>query len=140
MLISVSRLERITQYGGNEGTGPLRQRFQLHEYDDHEVLPEPLAQRIISELLGPHIDTQVDAAAALLDTALPGWREQVSKPVQIFSSELCVLGQLYGSFRQGADALDLDRAPFDTQEAFCPAFLEVAVRVESSWHRHLTSV
>jgi hypothetical protein len=50
--------------------------------------------------------TRVSGEAARLDRILPGWEHNVSKWKLLMSTnELCVLGQLYGSYVYGMDAV-----------------------------------
>jgi hypothetical protein len=39
--------------------------------------------------------------AALLDEVRPGWRENLTRPVNVTSIRDCPLGQLYGSYGEG---------------------------------------
>jgi hypothetical protein len=55
------------------------------------------------------IQDRVRAGAALLDKERPGWRDQISPAeLDISCSWRCVLGQLYGSYTTGLDALGLE--------------------------------
>lgn len=58
--------------------------------------------------------TRVRAGVALLDAKEPGWHEQVNADrLNIDSRKACVLGQLHGSFSEGAtEVLGLNRGPF----------------------------
>lgn len=57
------------------------------------------------------ISERVQAGAAYLDTACPGWDERIVTGIlDITSWSRCVLGQLYGGFSKGVEALGLDLA------------------------------
>jgi len=48
------------------------------------------------------------AGAAFLDEKSPGWRDWVDPTILAMSDEhMCVLGQLYGSYDNGLQALDM---------------------------------
>jgi hypothetical protein len=57
------------------------------------------------------LEKRVEAMAAVLDEKRPGWRQEINIDALDFNSvEVCTLGQLYGEFVRGLDALghDLD--------------------------------
>lgn len=55
------------------------------------------------------IADRVAAGAAFLDSAAPGWDERIVTGIlDIASWSRCVLGQLYGGYSRGVEALDLD--------------------------------
>jgi hypothetical protein len=54
-------------------------------------------------------EDRVEKGAALLDRARPGWEREVSPQALLMCSGCdCVLGQLYGHFLAGIDALGVD--------------------------------
>lgn len=60
---------------------------------------------------------RVAKGAALLDTKVPGWVNRVDLPTFSFTSGMnCVLGQVYGDFHTGVEALELeDESPTGTK-------------------------
>lgn len=62
------------------------------------------------------IATRVARGVALLDERVPGWVNLVNPlGLNIESTEQCVLGQIYGQYNEGVDALDInpERYGFD---------------------------
>ena len=55
----------------------------------------------------PAVD-RAAAGAALLDRHLPGWADQVTRPVQVDSVTDCLVAQAYGSWVGGALRLPLN--------------------------------
>jgi hypothetical protein len=53
-------------------------------------------------------ESRVRAGASLLDVRNPGWRDKITRPVNLLSAADCVLGQVYGNYWDGRDVLDLD--------------------------------
>ena len=52
---------------------------------------------------------KVAAGIKLLDSEKPGWRDLVNlSSLRLESCDVCVLGQVFGSYDSGKDALDLD--------------------------------
>jgi hypothetical protein len=57
----------------------------------------------------PSLDQRVRNMAAVLDEARPGWRGQVdADTINFDSTSDCVLGQLYGNYLRGLNALGHD--------------------------------
>jgi hypothetical protein len=54
------------------------------------------------------IAERVAAGAALLDEKIPGWRDEINiKTLDLVSFRQCILGQLFGHYRDGLEALDV---------------------------------
>ena len=57
------------------------------------------------------VSERVDAGAALLDKRIPGWFNLVSvDTLKIYDPTLCVVGQLFGDYLGGLDALGVNIA------------------------------
>jgi hypothetical protein len=55
---------------------------------------------------------RVAVGAALLDAELPGWAERIELGLlDLGSPRCCVLGQLYGTYSVGLEAVGLDWGP-----------------------------
>ena len=50
------------------------------------------------------------AGAQYLDKYVPGWVQLLQRPVSMASSRNCVLAQLFGRFRDGAQRLHLEES------------------------------
>jgi hypothetical protein len=48
---------------------------------------------------------RVRVSAKALDKVSPGWAAKVTKPINLRSLDLCVLGQVFGGFEIGTDAM-----------------------------------
>lgn len=93
------------------------------------------------------VATRVAKGVALLDEQAPGWLERINLlSLEISSSDLCVLGQVYGNFHDGCDALGLC-AEFDADAVYgfnCSADAETDDQLEDfrilnkEWRRVLT--
>ena len=52
-------------------------------------------------------DARVERGVALLNDHLPGWQKRITREVIIDSPIDCILGQIYGSYRDGLDTLEI---------------------------------
>lgn len=69
-------------------------------------------------------EEQVRAGIALLDQKVPDWRDQVDvAELDMVEYRQCVLGQVYGSYHDGLDELDLDDAGAVAYGFQVPSFL-----------------
>ena len=56
------------------------------------------------------LESAVAQGAKLLDDRVPNWREEIDiDKLNMGSCLRCVLGQIYGEYEDGIDALNLDR-------------------------------
>jgi hypothetical protein len=81
-------------------------------------------------------DARVAAGAALLDERGPDdWRDKIDlDTLDVFSFTDCVLGQLYGRYNSGKDALDIWEGMsygFDDSKGH-------HVKLTAAWKRYLT--
>lgn len=90
----------------------------------------------------------VKKGAALLDRAVPGWAHRIGAELEMASCQRCVLGQVYGGYFIGSDALAtmdpiVDQSPeiygfdlprvLDSRDNFDPAG-EYWERLAELWH------
>lgn len=61
--------------------------------------------------------TQVENGMALLDEAQPGWRELINlTTLDINTTHNCILGQVFGSYREGCRVLGIQA--FSVKDSF----------------------
>lgn len=70
------------------------------------LLPEGMAVVVTNDVTR----RQVARGSVLLDEHIPGWPLLVNRPLRMWSSEDCVLGQVYGSYEDGIAALGMGTA------------------------------
>ncbi len=61
------------------------------------------------------IDQRVAVGAAILDQIFPGWEDQVTKPIDMNSTDRDILGQIYGSLAEGCRRLEKEGIEKDTE-------------------------
>jgi Uri superfamily endonuclease len=81
----------------------------------------------------------VDHGAALLDERLPGWRRVIDPDgLELRHCSECILGQLFGDYDRGLQALGLSEDDASTHGFYRPA-RSTWERLNAAWRKVLAS-
>ena len=84
---------------------------------------------------------RAEAGALFLDQYRPGWAQRLSKPISMASTHDCVLAQLFGRFRIGAESLHLNEMrTFELGFRGCKSELGNDLRAFALYYKALTAV
>lgn len=86
---------------------------------------------------------RVATGVRLLDCKCPGWDTRVIAPINISSTEGCILGQVFGNYWDGKTELGIrEGTPFGfmvDHEGYYPDDLPDAIALQEEWQRVIDS-